>query len=148
MTTRKAVLPDIENLSRLFDKYRVFYEKQSDLTSVEHFLTERIRKEESAIFITENSENKLVGFVQLYPIFSSTKLQRLWLLNELFVDECFRGKGISIQLIARSKEFCKETKACGLLLETSKTNEIANNLYLKTGFCLDQEHNFYSWNND
>jgi GNAT superfamily N-acetyltransferase len=93
-----------------------------------------------------NEENIMVGFVLLYPLFSSTRMEKLWLLNDLYVDENHRGKGYSIALINRAKELCKETKACGLMLETSKENAIGNRLYPTTGFTLDKDHNFYSWN--
>lgn len=147
MTTRKATESDIKNLSVLFDKYRVFYEKETDIQSAEKFLNERIQNGESEIYVTENGESEIVGFVQLYPIFSSTRMQRLWLLNDLFVDKEYRGMGISKQLIDISKELCKQTNACGLILETAKNNEVGNNLYPQTGFTLDNEHNYYSWNN-
>lgn len=147
MTTRKAIKSDLKDLSKLFDDYRIFYEKQSDLQSAEHFLHERLQNKDSEIFVAENTENELVGFVQLYPIFSSTRMQKLWLLNDLFVDNRYRGKGISVELINESKKLCQETNACGLVLETAKTNDIGNGLYPRTGFSLDKEHNYYSWDN-
>jgi predicted N-acetyltransferase YhbS len=102
-------------------------------------------KQESVIFVAENQIQELVGFVQLYPLFSSTKMKKLWLLNDLYVAENQRGKGISIALIDACKQHCITTKACGLILETAKTNIIGNNLYPKTGFELDEDHNYYSW---
>jgi GNAT superfamily N-acetyltransferase len=72
-------------------------------------------------------------------------MEPMWLLNDLFVAENFRGKGISVQLIEAAKAHCKATKACGLLLETAKTNTIGNQLYPKTGFELDTDHNYYWW---
>ena len=69
----------------------------------------------------------MTGFTQLYPLFSSTRMKRYWLLNDLFVNENHRGKGHSKALIESAKELCRETKACGILLETDKTNEIGNN---------------------
>ena len=92
-------------------------------------------------------EGDLVGFVQLYPLFSSTRMKKLWLLNDLFVVENFRGKGISKQLIEKCKDVCDDTGACGLMLETAKTNKTGNSLYVKTGFILDADHNYYSWDN-
>lgn len=148
MKTRKAIKSDSKDLSRLFDKYRMFYEKETDLQAAEKFLNERIQNGDSEIFVTENEERRIIGFVQLYPIFSSTRMQKLWLLNDLFVDENYRGKGISLSLINESKKLCKQTDACGLILETAKTNEIGNNLYPKTGFTLNSEHNYYSWGNN
>lgn len=148
MTTRKIKREDINELSILFDNYRVFYEKESDIKGSEIFLLERIRNNESEIFIAENDKKELVGFVQLYPIFSSTRMKKLWLLNDLFVDENYRGQGVSVLLIDEAKKLCKESYACGLILETAKSNVVGNKLYPKTGFSLDLEHNYYSWDNN
>ncbi len=145
MIIRKATIEDITQLAVLFDAYRVFYEKSSDTEQAIIFLSERINKNESVIFVGENEENKLTGFTQLYPIFSSTRMKRFWLLNDLFVDNNYRSKGISVALIDAAKELCRTTKSCGMMLETAKTNVIGNNLYPKTGFELDENHNYYSW---
>lgn len=97
------------------------------------------------IFIAVNDENRFTAFVQLYPLFSSTRMRPLWLLNDLFVDENYRGQGISVALINKAKEHCKKTGACGLMLETAKDNDIGNKLYPRTSFELDTDHNFYFW---
>ncbi len=146
MNIRKANIHDIAQLSILFDAYRVFYEKESNVELAKIFLSDRINNHESEIFVAENEDKKLVGFVQLYPIFSSTRMKRLWLLNDLFVDETQRSKGISVALMDAAKDLCKTTNSCGMILETAKTNIIGNNLYPKTGFELDNEHHYYSWN--
>jgi len=141
---RKASLNDIGQLSRLFDAYRVFYKKDADVAGAKKFLSERIQNNESEIFVAE-IDNSLVGFVQLYPLFSSTRMKRLWLLNDLFVDAKHRGKNISVLLMEKAKEFAIQTNSCGLILETAKTNDIGNSLYPRTGFALDNDHNYYSW---
>ena len=145
---RKATIADLKLIVELFDHYRVFYEKESNKQKAEEFISERLQFDDSKIFIAETENKKMVGFVQLYPIFSSTRMQRLWLLNDLFIDREHRGKGISKQLIETSKELCKQTNACGLILETAKTNSVGNELYPKVGFSLDKEHNYYSWDNN
>jgi GNAT superfamily N-acetyltransferase len=109
MKSRKATKLDIKDLSKLFDKYRIFYENKTDVETAEKFLTQRLQNGESEIFVAENEESKIVGFIQLYPIFSSTRMQKLWLLNDLFVDENYRGKGVSVLLINQSKKLCKQT---------------------------------------
>lgn len=141
---RKASLKDIQQLAELFDQYRVFYEKESDVETAVNFLSQRLKNEESVIFVAEEG-NTLKGFVQLYPIFSSTQMKRLWLLNDLFVHTEARGQGISVQLIEKAKELAIQTNAAGLMLETAKTNDIGNQLYPRTGFELDTEHHFYNW---
>ncbi len=146
MNYRKAEDKDLDYLSELFDNYRVFYRKKSDIKNAKEFLKERILNKDSEIFVAENSEQKLIGFVQLYPLFSSTRMKKLWLLNDLFVNPEFRKKGISIGLIERAKELVKNSNACGMFLETEKSNLVGNNLYPKTGFALNQGSNFYEWN--
>jgi len=124
----------------------VFYRKESNLEGAKRFLSERMQQKESIIFVAL-MEEKLVGFTQLYPLFSSTNMMPIWLLNDLFVAKEHRGKQISKGLIKAAQEHCKITKANGISLETEKSNVPRNALYPKMGFALDQEHNFYYWQN-
>jgi len=133
MTTRKATIQDLPQLVNLFDQYRTWYHKESDIEGAENFLKERLENLDSEIFVAEEN-GILTGFTQLYPLFSSTRMKRYWLLNDLFVNENYRGKGHSKALIESAKELCIATKACGILLETDKTNEIGNQLYPSCGF--------------
>ncbi|AMR41595.1 GNAT family N-acetyltransferase [Elizabethkingia anophelis] len=144
MMIRLATLQDLESLTLIFEKYRDFYKKQGDYEGAKSFLKERISNNQSVIYIAE-ADGKTIGFTQLYPLFSSTRMKKLWLLNDLYVEEEYRKKGISIALIDKAKELCRETGACQLSLETSKTNMVGNNLYPKTDFQLDTESNFYYW---
>ncbi len=145
VTTRQATVKDLDQLALLFDQYRVFYKKETAIEQAKLFLQARIKQEESVIFVTVNPDDQLTGFVQLYPVFSSTRMKRLWLLNDLYVLETCRGQGLSVLLIDQAKEHCKNTDACGLMLETARLNQIGNQLYPKTGFVLDVDHNYYSW---
>lgn len=146
MKIAQGTLQDLDNLSVLFDDYRIFYGKSGDRDGAKKFLYERIVNEESVIFIARSDDRTLSGFTQLYPIFSSTRMKRLWLLNDLFVAPSFRGSGVSVALIDAAKRFAKDTEACGLVLETSKSNLVANKLYVRTGFEVDAEYNHYAWN--
>ena len=145
MTIREATIQDIPQLAGLFDAYRIFYKNKSDILSAISFLSERINNNESVIYISEDEGNNLTGFVQLYPLFSSTRMKKLWLLNDLFVSPELRGKGISVALIEHAKDLCRTSGSCGMILETAKSNLIGNNLYPKTGFELENDHNYYSW---
>ncbi len=143
-TIRKAGLEDLNETAGLFNLYRIFYRQESDMEKGKAFLKERFLNGESDIFLAI-ADGKAVGFVQLYKLFHYTKLQKQWLLSDLFVHPDYRGKGLSIALIDRSKQWCEETGACGLLLETEKTNEIGNTLYPRCGFEYDGTHNYYHW---
>ena len=140
----KATLGHLDQLVPLFDAYRVWYRMDSDKETAYSFLKNRIRNGESEIFMAMTEENEAVGFTQLYPLFSSTRMKPMWLLNDLYVAPEYRGKGISKQLIDRAKKLAHDTNAAGIALETEKNNDIGNQLYPRTGFELD-DHNFYSW---
>ena len=143
---QRAHLSHLDQLAQLFDAYRVFYRKKPNLGGAKQFLNERMDKKESVIFVAL-LEQQLVGFTQLYPLFSSTNMQPIWLLNDLYVAEEHRGKSISKGLIRAAQEHCKVTKGKGISLETEKSNLPGNALYPRMGFALDQAHHFYYWEN-
>lgn len=145
MKISRATLSDLDELNELFDGYRVFYKKESDKNLSKVFLKERIEQNESVIFISRNNDSVATGFVQLYPLFSSTRMKRFWLLNDLYVNQAYRGQGFSKALIEQAKELCRKTEACGMMLETAKDNHIGNQLYPATGWVLDEDHNYYTW---
>lgn len=143
---RRAEISDLPQLAKLFDDYRVFYKKETALMAAGEFLKERMLLSESILFVAEEND-QLTGFTQLYPLFSSTRMCRIWLLNDLFVLPEHRGRGLSKELIEAAKEHSRKTGAAGLLLETEKSNSIGNTLYPSVGFVLNNETNFYWWEN-
>jgi len=144
MKIKRATLDDLAELVIAFEAYRIWYRKEPNLEEAKQFLKERIENKESVIFIATDS-NKVLGFTQLYPLFSSTRMKRLWLLNDLFVHPEHRGKGISKDLIDAAKNLCRQTNGCAVMLETEISNEIGNKLYPATDFELNSSHNFYEW---
>ena len=88
----KATLNDLDSLVPLFDAYRQFYGQLPDLEGARTFLSGRMERGESVVFLAFE-EDRAVGFTQLYPQFSSVGMDRNWLLNDLYVDERARKKG-------------------------------------------------------
>lgn len=144
MKIREAKSSDINQLSKLFNSYRMFYGKESNIDISKEFLDSRIINKDSKIYVCE-AGNNIIGFVQLYPLFSSTRVSKYWLLNDLFVDVKERGNGYSKLLIERAKKLVIESNACGMMLETDKSNNIGNKLYPITGFKMNELSNFYEW---
>lgn len=142
ITIRHAVKNDIEQLADLFDLYRIFYRQPSDRNASRNFILARIDNKESEIIVAEES-GKLIGFTQLYPQFSSTRMKKFWVLNDLYVMEVFRGMGVAKALIKAAAQFAKDNKSPGLLLETEKTNLVGNRLYPACGFAPYEDSNFY-----
>ena len=95
-------------------------------------MSKRLTNEDSVVFVCENTDSSLVG-LQLYPVFSSTRMSLLWVLNDLFVEETFRRKSIGRQLVNRCQQHCKET---GARIDTRNRSDklYCNLLYTDMGF--------------
>jgi|SRR5579884_1636795 len=140
--------PDqVDLVAPLFDGYRQFYGRASDLAGARAFLGERLENNESVIFlalIERDGQAVPVGFTQLYPIFTSTGMRRTWLLNDLFVAPDARGLGVGRALLTHARDYAAETGAAGLTLQTAVTNTAAQALYESLGWTRDVE--FYTYN--
>jgi ribosomal protein S18 acetylase RimI-like enzyme len=142
ITVRQSVLSDIEALAPLFDGYRQFYSRPSDISAVREFLLARFNHGESVLFIAHEG-NTPVGFTQLYPSFSSVSLARVFVLNDLFVHEQARRKGVASKLMSAATDFAKSLGAVRVSLSTSTSNETAQALYQSAGWKRDEQFFVY-----
>lgn len=133
---RKATLQDLDQLTDLFDQYVVFYQNPSNIEKHKAYLKERIENNEATVFIAfdENKSKKAIGFTLIYITFSSLELNKILILNDLYVDQKARKNGIGEKLILQSIEFAKEIGSNTIRLRTSKSNTVAQGLYNKMGF--------------
>ncbi|WP_209578022.1 MULTISPECIES: GNAT family N-acetyltransferase [unclassified Sphingobacterium] len=141
---KKVGLNELDETAELFNLYRIFYRQNDDYQQCRQFVRERMIHDQSTIFVVY-ANGKAVGFVQLYKLYHYIKLAKQYLLSDLFVHPDYRGHGLSVALINQAKQWCGETEACGLMLETEKTNDIGNKLYPRCGFEYDGNHNYYYW---
>jgi ribosomal protein S18 acetylase RimI-like enzyme len=131
----------------LFDAYRQFYKQSSDYSGAHRFITDRLKASESMIFLAtleEGKESRAVGFVQLYPAFSSISMKRLWILNDLFVIPEARKLGVGKALMESARQLAVSTAAKELILETAIDNLAAQGLYEKLGYKRDVEFHRYA----
>ena len=142
MFVKRAGLGDLDDVAPLFDGYRQFYGQPSDLAAARAFLAERLRRDESVIFVAI-ADDVTLGFTQLYPSFSSVSVRRLWILNDLFVSPAARRGGVGRRLLERTREWAVETDAKGLTLTTALANSAARSLYESCGWRRDDEFAHY-----
>ncbi len=141
----RATLDDLDALASLFDGYRVFYEQASDPALARAFIEERLRRDESVIFIARDGENReALGFTQLYPLFSSVAARRIWVLNDLFVAATARKRGVARALMECARDFATEAGALRLILETAEDNHAAQALYESLGYVRESGERHYS----
>ncbi len=143
ITIRQATPADLEALVPLFDAYRRFYGRSSDPLAAGNFLRERFERGESVLFIAHDGDTP-VGFTQLYPSFSSVSLGRIFVLNDLFVHEKGRKKGVGTRLLAAATEFARAAGAVRLTLSTATTNHVAQSVYAAARWKRDEQ--FYVYN--
>jgi ribosomal protein S18 acetylase RimI-like enzyme len=138
----RATPADVGALAPLFDAYRQFYKKPPNEDAARRFLFARLSKEESVLFFAQHEQTAL-GFVHLYPVFSSTNLTRQWILNDLYVVLEARKRGVAHALMESARKFAESTQADGLTLETATDNHTAQHLYEQLGWKRDEE--FYRY---
>ena len=127
----------------MFDGYRQFYGRESDVAAARQFLLERFNHGESVLFIAHDGAEP-VGFTQLYPSFSSVSLGRIYVLNDLFVNEHGRRKGVGAGLLSAAADFARKVGAIRLALSTGNANTTAQALYEAEGWERDDDF-FYTY---
>lgn len=133
----------VDKIASLFDAYRGFYGQPSNLAQSRDFIVERLARDESAIFFAEDSSGEALGFVQLYPTFSSIDAYRTWLLSDLFTAPEARGRGVGRSLMDAARAFALSTGAKGMVLETATDNVGAQRLYESLGYVRDSGYYTY-----
>jgi ribosomal protein S18 acetylase RimI-like enzyme len=140
----RAFAADLRTVAELFDAYRQFYGQPADYRLAEEFLRDRLANNESVIFLASDSTSKTgLGFVQLYPSFSSVAARGIWILNDLFVASAARQQGVGRALLDAGQEHARGTGAKRLVLSTAITNHAARALYESYGF--QQEDKFLGY---
>jgi ribosomal protein S18 acetylase RimI-like enzyme len=140
---RQASIVDLEALAPLFDAYRQFYGKPSDLRLARSFLRDRFEHNQSVIFIATKPDANAVGFAQLYPSFSSVSAARVFILNDLFVSPAARRCGAGIKLLDAAVAFARAVGAIRLSLSTASDNNAAQGLYASQRWLRDNEFYHY-----
>ena len=138
----QATPAEVGEAAPLFDAYRQFYGKSADIEAARRFLFARLSKNESVLYLARH-EGLAVGFVNLYPVFSSVNLTRQWILNDLYVAPEARKNGIARALLRQARHLADATRANCLTLETAADNSPAQRLYESLGWRRDQE--FYRY---
>jgi len=135
---------DVDRVAPLFDAYRQFYGLPSNLPLCRQYLAERLSRDESVVLLAADADGTALGFVQMYPGFSSLLAARTYVLYDLFVDPAARRSGLGRRLMEEAAQEARRRGAVSLVLSTAKTNRGAQRLYESLGWVRDEE--FYEYN--
>lgn len=133
MEIYQATIEQLDHVAFLFNQYRIFYRQPADLKSAQKFIRERLQQQDATIFLAMENEQP-VGYTQLFPSWSSVSMQRVWILNDLFVLTEKRNQGIAKALMNKAKDHAMSTDAVRMILATETTNKIGQNLYESMGY--------------
>ncbi len=139
-----ATVADVDGVAPLFDAYRQFYGLAPDPVLARQFIAERLSRGESVVLLAERAVGAPLGFVQMYPTFSSLRAARTFVLYDLFVDPAARQRGVGRCLMAAAADEARRRGAVSLVLSTAKTNRSAQRLYESLGWVRDED--FYEYN--
>ena len=143
---RQASISDVDQIAILFDCYRQFYKQAPDILLANKFITERIKRQESIIFLVENEMKQLIGFCQIYPGFCSVAAAKIGVLYDLFVIETARKTGAGRALMLAAHDYAANNGMARLDLSTAKNNYAAQGLYESLGWQRDDI--FYTYSKD
>jgi ribosomal protein S18 acetylase RimI-like enzyme len=138
MRIHAASSADLDDLTRLFAGYLQFYREDQPLAAVREIQAARLSRGDSVLFLARDSQGHALGFVQLYPFQASLVLQPAWLLSDLYVSEAARRQGVGEALMNTARSHAETTGACGLQLQTAKSNLAGQALYERLGYVRDE----------
>ena len=137
---RRAVKEDCRPMMQLIHELAV-YEKAPDEVTVDfdHFVESGFGENPVWHAFVAEAEGNVVGFAIYYIRYSTWKGQRMY-LEDILVNEPWRGKGIGKLLFNQLIEEAKEKKLSGIVWQVLEWNEPAINFYKKyEGVNFDKE---------
>ncbi len=123
-----------ERLLPLIADYQRFYEvEEVDEARNRAFFRRFLAPSEDGMLLGARAGEDLVGYACLYWHFSSLSAAETVLMNDLYVAEGARGRGVGRALIEASADVARERGAAHLEWATAPSNVTAQRLYDSTG---------------
>ncbi|HEX5982920.1 MAG TPA: GNAT family N-acetyltransferase [Solirubrobacterales bacterium] len=125
---------ELEELLPLIAAYQRFYEvEEIDEERNRSFFRRFLAPSEDGLLLGARRDGRLVGYACLYWHFSSTEAVEAVLMNDLYVTEEARGRGVGRALIEATAEVARERGAPIVEWSTAPDNHTAQRLYDSTG---------------
>jgi GNAT superfamily N-acetyltransferase len=130
ITIRNAGKEDFAQLIELFREFATFERMPEKMTnSVERMVVE---KELFHSFVAETMDGQIVGYATYFFSYHTWIGKSLY-IDDLFVKEEYRGKGIGTSLMKRTIDYAKESGCHKMRWQVSNWNSPAINFYKSLG---------------
>lgn len=90
-------------------------------------------------------EAEIAGYVLITFGFSLEFRGRDAMLDELYLREPYRGRGLGPQTLQFVEQLCREQGICALLLEVERNNARALGIYRQAGYVERDRHLMAKW---
>ena len=115
----------------LWSQYNEFYKRTISPEITDHTFTRFLDPNVRMYAAVAESEDKIAGFVHWYPHLSTSSMQEVVYLHDLFVDPGVRNQGAGRKLIEHVYERSKEDGFASVYWHTQYFNHRAQLLYTK-----------------
>jgi GNAT superfamily N-acetyltransferase len=137
---KRVQADDVDELLVLMRAYCDFYEvspSHEDLLAIARSLiADPIN--EGVQLVARDAGGRAVGFATVYWTWSTTSACRIGIMNDLFVAEHARGRGIAEELIEACRAECAARGARQLAWQTAPDNLRAQAVYERVGGTREQ----------
>lgn len=140
---RKAVLADADVMMALIKELALYEKAPEEVTvTMEHFTESGFGTVPvwwalvAVIPATEDRIEQIVGFALYYICYSTWKGQRMY-LEDIVVQEAWRGKGIGSLIMDALIEEARARQFSGIMWQVLDWNEPAIKFYEKYNACFD-----------
>lgn len=145
MEIRAVTVDDLDELLPLLRGYCAFYgtdPSDKSLMELSRWLIEH--PEEGVQVLARDERGAAVGFATIYWTWRTMRASRVAVLEDIFVAEQARGKGVATELIGDALARAREHGASELTWQTAKSNQRAQRVYDQLGATRDDTWLDYS----
>ncbi len=144
-TFRTAEIGDVPALLELMREFYADQEMKFSEAVAQDGLRDLITKPSLGRVFLFQADGALAGYLILTFCFSLEFHGRFALLDEIYVRERFRRRGLSREVIAQAEVACKDEGIEALRLEVWTGNVIAKRLYESSGFTTEDRNLMTKW---
>ncbi|MCK4918312.1 MAG: GNAT family N-acetyltransferase [Candidatus Pacebacteria bacterium] len=142
MKIRKAKKEDILSILKLVEKMVDFhyaidkiYKPYKEYKELEKYFKSLINTKDNILVVVEN-ENKIIGFLEggIEKASNDVMFDKIGTINNIFIEEKFRNKGIAKKLLKYIFEYFKSKNIEYIQISTDARNKVGKEFWKKNNF--------------